>query len=115
DEGGDVADARDLGFVGTLFNGRPDVPSFIHATIGPVMDYDRAHRSELLHTLEVFCANNQNTRNTAQILHLHANTVTQRLNRITSLLGETWRQADRLLEIQIALRLLKVSQREAAR
>ncbi|WP_157420431.1 helix-turn-helix domain-containing protein [Actinomadura kijaniata] len=112
---GDIADARDLGFVGTLFNGRPDVPSFVRATIGPVMDYDRAHRSELLHTLEVFCANNQNTRNTAQILHLHANTVTQRLNRITRLLGETWRQADHLLEIQIALRLLKVSRQETPR
>ncbi|GAA2613117.1 GAF domain-containing protein [Actinomadura fulvescens] len=109
---GDLADARDLGFVGTLFNGRPDIPAFVHATIGPVMEYDRLHRSELLHTLEVFCANNQNTRNTAQALHLHANTVTQRLNRITQLLGETWRQADHLLEIHIALRLLKVSSQD---
>ncbi|MFI6520821.1 PucR family transcriptional regulator [Spirillospora sp. NPDC050679] len=81
----------------------------MRATIGPVMEYDRVHRSELLQTLEAFCANNQNTKNTAQALHLHANTVTQRLNRITRLLGDTWRQADRLLEVHIALRLLKVS------
>ncbi|MFC9977435.1 helix-turn-helix domain-containing protein [Spirillospora sp. NPDC127200] len=106
---GDIADARDLGFVGTLFNGRPDIGSFVRATIGPVMEYDRVHRSELLQTLEAFCANNQNTKNTAQALHLHANTVTQRLNRITRLLGDSWRQADRLLEVHIALRLLKVS------
>ncbi|MFI0350041.1 helix-turn-helix domain-containing protein [Actinomadura sp. 9N407] len=109
---GEVADARDLGFVGTLFNGRPDIASLVRTTIGPVMDYDRRHGSDLVRTLEVFCSTNQNTRNTAQALHLHANTVTQRLSRITQLLGDTWRQADRLLEVQVALRLLKVSHQE---
>ncbi|MQY07990.1 helix-turn-helix domain-containing protein [Actinomadura macrotermitis] len=112
---GDIADARGLGFVGTLFNGRPDIGALIRTTLGPVLDYDRAHRSELLHTLEVFCANNQNTKNTAQALHLHANTVTQRLNRITRLLGESWRQADHLLEVHIALRLLKAGEQEPQR
>jgi DNA-binding PucR family transcriptional regulator len=37
------------------------------------------------------------------------NTVTQRLGRVSQLLGATWRDPERLLEIQVALRLLKVS------
>ncbi|MCG8918131.1 helix-turn-helix domain-containing protein [Actinokineospora sp. PR83] len=64
---------------------------------------------DLLRTLEVSCATNQNTRGTAQELHLHPNTVSQRSARISRLLGETWRQADHLLEIQVALRLHRVS------
>lgn len=108
---GDVADTRDLGFVGALFSGEPDIPAFIRSTLGPVIEYDRAHRTELAHTLDVYCSTNQTVTDTAQILHLHPNTVTQRLTRVAQLLGDTWRHADRLLEIQIALRLLKVSQK----
>ncbi len=106
---GETAAASDLGFVGALFNGHPDVAGFVTATLGPILHYDREHRAELVHTLEVFCAAGQNARSTAQTLHLHHNTVSQRLGRVGQLLGDDWRNADRLLEIQIALRLHKVS------
>ncbi|MEV6906029.1 GAF domain-containing protein [Amycolatopsis sp. NPDC051071] len=106
---GETAEAGDLGFVGVLFNGHPDVSGFVQATLGPVLDYDRTHRADLVRTIEAFCATNQNARNTAQTLHLHHNTVSQRLNRVRLLLGDQWRDADRLLEIQIALRLHKIS------
>jgi hypothetical protein len=106
---GETAAAGDLGFVGALFNGHPDVAGFVTATLGPVLQYDREHRADLVRTLEVFCAAGQNARSTAQILHLHHNTVSQRLARVGRLLGADWRDADRLLEIQVALRLLKVS------
>ncbi|WP_410667881.1 PucR family transcriptional regulator [Amycolatopsis sp. cmx-4-68] len=105
---GEVAQVGDLGFVGTLFNGRPDIAGFVAATLGPLLDYDRAHGADLVRTLEVFCASNQNARTTAQQLHLHHNTVSQRLSRVARLLGEDWRQAERLLEIQVALRLNKL-------
>ncbi len=106
---GETATAGDLGFVGTLFNGRPDVAGFVTATLGPVLGYDREHHADLVRTLEVFCQTNQNARSTAQILHLHHNTVSQRLARVGRLLGAGWRDADRLLEIQVALRLHSVS------
>jgi GAF domain-containing protein len=108
---GEVAAAGDLGFVGVLFNGHPDVTGFVTATLGPVLRYDSEHRADLVRTLEVFCAANQNARSTAQILHLHHNTVSQRLARVGRLLGDDWRDADRLLEIQVALRLHRVSDR----
>jgi DNA-binding PucR family transcriptional regulator len=39
------------------------------------------------------------------VLHVHVNTVVQRLDRIAGLLGADWQQPDRALEIQLALRL----------
>ncbi|MFB9838583.1 helix-turn-helix domain-containing protein [Actinoallomurus acaciae] len=42
---------------------------------------------------------------TAERLHIHTNTVTQRLERIGRLIGADWQQADRALQIQLALHL----------
>ena len=41
----------------------------------------------------------------AEILHVHVNTVTQRLDRVAQLLGTDWQKPDRALEVQLALRL----------
>ncbi|HET8681140.1 MAG TPA: helix-turn-helix domain-containing protein, partial [Micromonosporaceae bacterium] len=41
----------------------------------------------------------------AEVLHVHVNTVTQRLERLTTLLGEGWQRPERALELQLALRL----------
>jgi DNA-binding PucR family transcriptional regulator len=38
-------------------------------------------------------------------MHIHVNTVTQRLDRISKLLGDGWQEPERALEIQLALRL----------
>ncbi|MBM7169883.1 GAF domain-containing protein [Streptomyces sp. G44] len=106
---GELADTRRLGFVGALFSGEPATASFIESVIGPVIAYDRAHHSDLVHTLDTYCRTGRHARNTAHELHLHVNTVTQRLSRVSRLLGATWRDPERLLEIQVALRLLRVS------
>ncbi|MFF9897062.1 helix-turn-helix domain-containing protein [Streptomyces longispororuber] len=106
---GEVADTRGLGFVGALFGGEPVAASFIESAIGPVLAYDRTHHSDLVRTLDTYCRTGRHARNTARELHLHVNTVTQRLGRVSQLLGASWRDPERLLEIQVALRLLKVS------
>ena len=41
----------------------------------------------------------------AELLHVHVNTVTQRLERIGQLLGADWQRPERALEVQLALRL----------
>lgn len=41
-------------------------------------------------------------------LHVHVNTVTQRLERIGKLLGADWSTPDRAIELQLALRLHKL-------
>ncbi|MFI9508830.1 helix-turn-helix domain-containing protein [Nocardia sp. NPDC052566] len=109
---GSAASVRTLGFVGLLISQGADVLSFLDSTLGPVVDYDRRRGAPLIHTLETYFATGASLSNSAKRLHIHVNTVTQRLERITGLLGEGWQHPDRALEIQLALRLHRV--RESA-
>ncbi|MGH3332202.1 MAG: helix-turn-helix domain-containing protein, partial [Nocardioidaceae bacterium] len=45
---------------------------------------------------------------TAKTLHIHPNTVAQRLDRIARLLGEDWRDPAKALDLQMALRLWRL-------
>jgi GAF domain-containing protein/sugar diacid utilization regulator len=101
---GDAASAGDLGFVGLLLGGG-QVPGFVERTLGPVLDYDARRSTELLRTLEAYFACGGNLMRAKDRLHVHVNTVTQRLDRIARLLGEDWQSPDRALELQLALRL----------
>ncbi|WP_040740335.1 PucR family transcriptional regulator, partial [Nocardia tenerifensis] len=89
-----------------------DVVSFLDNTIGPVTDYDRRRGASLIQTLEAYFATGRSLSNSAKRLHIHVNTMTQRLERITGLLGEGWQEPDRELEVQLALRLHRL--RESA-
>ena len=53
--------------------------------------------------------NDRNLARSREALHIHVNTVTQRLERITALLDDDWQRPDRSLEVQIALRLHRIS------
>ncbi|HEY3867079.1 MAG TPA: GAF domain-containing protein [Actinocrinis sp.] len=106
---GDAACRRDLGFAGLLLGGADgrgaDVPAFVAGAIGPVVEYDERRSTELIRTLEAYFGSGGNLMRTKDILHVHVNTVTQRLDRIAQLLGADWNDPDRALEIQLALRL----------
>jgi hypothetical protein len=101
---GDAASAGDLGFVGLLIGGG-QVPGFVERTLGAVIDYDARRSTELLRTLEAYFACGGNLMRAKDRLHVHVNTVTQRLDRIAKLLGPDWHSPDRALELQLALRL----------
>ncbi|CAM4518158.1 GAF domain-containing protein [Nocardia ninae] len=109
---GSSASAADLGFIGLLINSGDNVLAFLNTTLGPVIDYDLRRGAPLIDTLETYFATSCSLSNSAKLLHIHVNTVTQRLDRITALLGEGWQHPDRALEIQLALRLHRL--RESA-
>lgn len=102
---GETAEAADLGFVGLLLGDRQDVEPFVRSALGPVLDYDADRGTHLVGTLEAYFHNGGNLARTKSALHVHVNTVTQRLERITRLLGEEWQMPERQLEVQLALRL----------
>jgi GAF domain-containing protein/sugar diacid utilization regulator len=106
---GEGASAVELGFLGVLLAEGHDVIPFVRRTIGPVLDYDHQHRTDLTGTLTAYFSNDRNLARTREALQIHVNTVTQRLERITKLLGDDWQQNDRSLEVQIALRLHLIS------
>ena len=102
---GEGAAMADLGFLGQLLGEHADLSAFVTATLGPVLDYDARRGTELTATLRAYFAGGAQLARAKEVLHVHVNTVVQRLERIASLLGEDWQSPDRALEIQLALRL----------
>jgi DNA-binding PucR family transcriptional regulator len=106
---GDIADARDLGFLGVLLSDHRDPAGFLRDTLGPVLDYDEQRGSELISTLTEYFAHDRGIAQAAAALHVHPNTVVQRLERVSRLLGAEWKSAPRALEVQIALQLHRLT------
>jgi hypothetical protein len=105
---GEGASPAELGFLGLLLGDSRDVGGFLTGAIGPVVDYDRRRGTTLLRTLEAYFGNGGSLARTAAQLHVHVNTVTQRLERVGHLLGEGWQQPDSALQIQLALQLYRL-------
>ncbi|MER7475997.1 helix-turn-helix domain-containing protein, partial [Micromonospora sp. NPDC000018] len=107
---GQGASTAELGFVGLLLGavgdgGDKDVERFLTATVGPVVDYDARRGTALVKTLEAYFGVGGSLARAAELLHVHVNTVTQRLERVGQLLGADWQKPERALEVQLALRL----------
>jgi DNA-binding PucR family transcriptional regulator len=102
---GEGVSSAGLGFLGVLLGDRTDLGGFVRQTLGPVLDYDGRRGTELVRTLNAYFAAGGNLTRAKDALHVHVNTVVQRLDRIGALLGEGWQVPDRALEIQLALRL----------
>ncbi|WEH36705.1 helix-turn-helix domain-containing protein [Streptomyces sp. AM 4-1-1] len=103
---GTAAVTDDLGFLGLLLSDHNDVDRYVRSTLGGVLECDERRRSELIRTLDAYFASHASPSRAAVVLHVHPNTVSRRLERLTGLLGEDWREPARALEIQLALRLL---------
>jgi sugar diacid utilization regulator len=102
---GDGASAAELGFVGLLVGDGRDVHGFVGRALGAVIDYDARRGTALTGTLAAYFGSGGSPSRTAEAMHIHVNTVTQRLDRIGTLLGDGWQEPERALEIQLALRL----------
>ncbi|KOG39895.1 helix-turn-helix domain-containing protein [Streptomyces resistomycificus] len=106
---GDGAAAEDFGFLGLLLAGDRDIGGFVGRTIGQVVAYDERRGTDLVRTLDAYFACGMSPARTKDDLHVHVNTVAQRLDRIGRLLGDDWQSPARALEIQLALRLHRLS------
>jgi len=85
--------------------GRGELQAYIAATLGPVLAWDARRNRNLVDTLASFLRNAQHHARSCAELHVHANTLYQRLERVTELLGPDWRDPDRVLQLQLALTL----------
>jgi GAF domain-containing protein len=106
----EVSDPAGLGLARLLLgqNGPEELDAFIDAMVGPVLSYDERRGTELVATLEAWYAAGARPAETAKHLHVHPNTVAQRLDRIGTLLGADWRDPGRGLDVQLALRLCRL-------
>ena len=105
---GQGSTTAELGFVGVLLSGGDTSGRFIQDTLGPILDYDACRGSDLAATLDAWFGQGGHLGRTATVLHLHPNTVGQRLSRISKLLGDDWSEPARALQIQLALQLRSV-------
>ncbi|MGK5729487.1 helix-turn-helix domain-containing protein [Streptomyces sp. URMC 124] len=111
---GEGAAADDFGFVGLLLaeaggGGGDRIGRFVARTIGPVVEYDARRGTALVPTLDAYFAGGMSPVRTKDALHVHVNTVAQRLDRVGRLLGPDWQTPSRTLEIQLALKLHRLA------
>ncbi|MGX6447662.1 PucR family transcriptional regulator, partial [Patulibacter sp. S7RM1-6] len=83
--------------------------AFVEEALGPLLRHDEARGSALAHTLLVFVDQGLRTAPAADALHLHPNTLRQRLEKIGRLLPG-WDEPHRRLEIHLALRVRELQQ-----
>ncbi len=84
-----VISLEDLGIVGLLLqlDDPAKLMAFAARTLGPLVDYDAKHRTDLVATLRTHFAAKLDRAVTAEKLVIHPNTVAQRLRRIEALCG----------------------------
>ncbi|MEU6249515.1 GAF domain-containing protein [Glycomyces sp. NPDC047010] len=108
DRRGEGACMEQLGFIGVLL-GEAGTGAFVERTLGPLLDYDRRRGTDLVGTLEAYYAAGGHLAKTKAALNVHVNTVSQRLDRIAAVLGRDWNSPARSLEVQLALRVHRLS------
>ncbi|MEY9857203.1 hypothetical protein ABH935_002811 [Catenulispora sp. GAS73] len=104
---GCAAAPSDLGFLALVLGGG-DPGAVVRKALGPLVDYDAKRGTDLLGTVEQYFACGRSLGRTGEALHIHVNTVTQRLDRTARLLGPDWQEPGRSLEIQLALQVRRV-------
>jgi purine catabolism regulator len=82
----------------------PALADFVEQRLAPLRAYDARHRSELLKTLEAFCAHGGRKTETAKALHLERQSLYKRLTRIEELLEARLMDEETLLGLHLALR-----------
>jgi sugar diacid utilization regulator len=102
-----VADADELASHALLLATVPEDlrRSFRARLLGPVIAYDREHRSDLLTTLQVFLECSGSWTRCAERLHLHVNTLRYRIGRIEQLTGRNLSSFTDRVDLFLALRL----------
>jgi purine catabolism regulator len=81
---------------------------FSDQIVGPLVEYDRRHRSSLMETIIAYFSHHGNVSQTAEALYIHRNTLSYRLDRIQELTGQDLENPDERLALQLALKLWQV-------
>jgi DNA-binding PucR family transcriptional regulator len=71
--------------------------------LGPIVEYDRRHSADLLKTLVAYFANDCSWKATADILHVHVNTLRYRIQKVQELMQRDLRRTDDRLDVLLAL------------
>lgn len=79
-----------------------DLAEFVKRAIGPLVEHDRTSHTDLVDTLAVWLET-RNMAEAARRMHVHYNTLKNRLERIESIIGPVLTDAARALECEVAI------------
>ncbi|GAA2007391.1 PucR family transcriptional regulator ligand-binding domain-containing protein [Nocardiopsis rhodophaea] len=79
--------------------------SYRDRLLGPLLTYDRDHRSELVRTLERFLEHSGSWQRCAATMHVHVNTLRYRIGRIEELTGRDLSNLEHRVDLFLALKL----------
>lgn len=105
---GDISYFNELGFLKFIFSApAQELQEFAQRHLGRIIAYDLEMETDLLQTIEVYLNQQGQITNCAKALYVHENTLRNRLKKIEQLLGIDLKRIDHLLNIYIALQILK--------
>jgi hypothetical protein len=87
----------------------PHVGRILDETLHPLVEYDLRHRTALVDTVRTYVETGFNLRRSAEVLHVHPNTVMYRLGRVRTLSGRDPHNPDDLLMLFLAMKLAELS------
>jgi hypothetical protein len=79
--------------------------AFRDRLLGPLLEYDRVHRADLVPTLRAFLACSGSWTKCAEELHIHVNTLRYRIQRIEQMTGRDLGRLDARVDLFLALSL----------
>lgn len=90
------------------FQPRQKLTEFANHMLGKLVQYDQENKSELVLTLEKYFSHGGNVTLIAKKNYLHRNTLIYRIEKIKSILGTDLKHPEVLLELQIALKIIRM-------
>lgn len=89
----------------TLFlnNDPQEMSEYVELKLGPIIEYDNQHKTDLLYTLKLFFEHNQNRKKTAEACFVHLNTIKYRLQTIFSLIEIDEQNGKTMFELNLAI------------
>jgi DNA-binding CsgD family transcriptional regulator len=97
-----IAHYEDLGIYQLIANlSQEEIEVFVNEVLAPLQQKN-ARKSDLEQTLLLYMSLNQSAQQTAEQLHIHINTLYQRLRKIEELLGIQLKNPEDMLKIQLA-------------
>ncbi len=98
-----VRHADDLGASLFLPPDREDGRAVARRVVGPLLDYDEHHSSDLVGTLRAFLEENRSWQRTAARLHVHKQTLVYRISRVEALTGRSLSDTADVAELWLGL------------
>lgn len=98
-----------------LNNDQEDLIKFANKILGSLLNYKHSSKDELLKTLIIYIKTGKEWKKTKNILHIHGNTLTYRINRLQELLNLDFSNYYDLFKLKIALEIIELYPNKSSR